>query len=154
MRHAWFAFLCLLTGLGGIAKADVSMTRNVFVVTYVNEDIMKGIDAVLMPHDAKHDGVLSVYDNNLYVQCLNSHFLREWRCEAAGFEGQPWLHNVLTPERLATLAAAGFKPDKASGNFLAKVPKTTPPEELGAHLQNLLIDAYGVKKDDILVLAE
>jgi hypothetical protein len=119
-----------------------------------NAEITDGIAAVLLAENDKTDGILTVSDNNLYVQCLNSHLLPQWRCESAGLEGQPWLHHVLTPERQAKLAALGFAPDPDTGNFAALIAKTTAPDALAGTILRVLTEAYGVQPEEIDVVAE
>jgi hypothetical protein len=116
--------------------------------------IADGVKAVLVQENAKTDGILTVRDDNQFVQCLGSHFLPTWQCEAAGFEGQPWLHHVLTVERQANLVRLGFKPDPKFGNFTALVPKTTTPDALAGLLIQVLTEGYGVKPADIEFKAE
>jgi len=117
-------------------------------------ELEKGIEAVMVPQSAERDGVLTVSDGNLFVQCLNSQYLPAWRCDAAGFEGEPWLRHVLTAARQERLIALGFRPDKETGNFVAFLPKATPPDALEERILLVLRDAYGVRPDDITVRAE
>jgi hypothetical protein len=137
------AFACLAL-VSGRAAAD----------TPVATQIADGVKAVLTQENAKTDGILTVRDDNQFVQCLGSHLLPAWRCEAAGFEGQPWLHHVLTAERQAALEQLGFKPDPKFGNFIASIPKTTTPDTLAALLVRVLADGYAVKPEDIEVKPE
>jgi len=139
-RLTWF---CAATLICGVAFADPPPVG-----------IAEGVKSVLIKEEKTKDGVLTVHDNNLFVQCLGSHFLPAWRCEAAGFEGQPWLHHVLTPERQALLATIGFKPDPQFGNFILMVPKTTDVDTLAALILRVLTDVYAVKPEDIDVKAE
>jgi hypothetical protein len=116
--------------------------------------IADGINTVLVQENTKTDGIVTVRDDNQFVQCLGSHFLPAWRCEAAGLEGQSWLHHALTAERQATLIQLGFKPDPKFGNFVAFIPKTTAPDALASLLIHVLTEGYAVKPEDIEVKAE
>jgi len=116
--------------------------------------IAEGVKAALMSEDKRTDGILTVRDGNQFIQCLATHFLKTWRCEAAGLEGQPWLRHTLTPERQAKLAALGFEPDPKLGNFLVRLPKTAEAEAMAALLYRALTEGYGVKPEDIRVKAE
>jgi hypothetical protein len=117
-------------------------------------DVVRGVAAVLLAKNDKTDGILTVSENNLYVQCLDSHFLAEWRCESAGIEGQPWLRHVLTADRQAKLAGLGFAPDPETGNFVALLPKATAPEVLAGTILQVLTEIYGAKPEEIGVRAE
>jgi hypothetical protein len=135
--------ICLVLASGRLA-AD----------TPVATQIADGVNAVLVRENARTDSILTVRDDNQFVQCLGSHFLTAWRCEAAGLEGQPWLRHVLTAERQATLGQLGFKPEPKFGNFVALIPKTTTPDALADLLVRVLTEGYAVKPEDIEVKAE
>jgi len=117
-------------------------------------EITRGVAAVLLAENDKTDGILSVAESNLYVQCLDSHFLPEWRCESAGIEGQPWLQHVLTTAAQAKLAGLGFAPDPETGNFIALLPKATAPDLLAGTILQVLTEIYGAKPKEIGVKAE
>ncbi len=117
-------------------------------------EIARGVAAVLLVESEKTDGILTVSESNLYVQCLDSHFLAEWRCESAGSEGQPWLSHVLTSDRQTKLAGLGFAPDPETGNFVALLPKTIAPEALAGMILQVLTEVYGAKPEEIGVKAE
>jgi hypothetical protein len=117
-------------------------------------EIAQGVAAVLLAENDKTDGILTVAEGNLYVQCLDSHFLPEWRCESAGIEGQPWLQHVLTSDARAKLAALGFAPDPETGNFVALLPKATAPEALAGTILQVLTEVYGARPEEIGVKAE
>ena len=109
---------------------------------------------VLIPRPTDLDGVLTVASGGIYVQCLEHAPAANWRCEAAGFEGQSWLYHVLTVDRQKALIAKGFEPDSRTGNFLRIVPRTLPPAELAALIVSVLADGYGVQRDDVDVYAD
>ena len=120
----------------------------------VRQQIAEGAKTALMSVDRTTDGILTLRDGNQFVQCLATHFLKTWRCEAAGLEGQPWLRHALTAERQAKLAGLGFKPDPKLGNFLVRIPKTIEPGAMANLLYRALTEGYGVKPEDIAIKAE
>ncbi len=140
-----------------LATADAErFTRNVFTITYISTktQLVRAIEAVLVPLDSGRDGVLTVADDDFYVQCLSSRYLHGWRCEAAGSAAQPWLGQVLTPKRQARLAALGFHPDAATGNFVSNPPRTTPPKVLAGNILTALTKVYGADDSDVTIAAE
>jgi hypothetical protein len=136
------AVICLLVAIPAAAEPTP------------REQIVKGVVEVLQPRDPTQDGVLTVAEGNLWVQCLSTASLDTWRCEAAGLEGQPWLRHVLTAQRQERLSKLGFVPDATTGNFLALTPVTTPPDRLADRMLAALTEAYGASADDIEVLAD
>src|SRR5579859_6861955 len=136
MSHRGLAMIFLAAlAAGGIAAADPPP----------REQVREEIAGVILPHDQASDGVLTVYDGNFYVQRLNSHFVPAVRCEAAGFEGQPWLRHVLTQERQQRLAAWGFMPNPAYGNFVLDVPRPVDAAGLADRIVRVLVDIYGAE---------
>ena len=117
-------------------------------------EIVRGIATILLVENDKTDGILTVAEGNLYVQCLRSHFLPGWRCESAGVEGQPWLHDLLTSDRKAKLTGLGFAPDPETGNFVSTPPREIAPEVLADTILLVLTDVYGAKPEEIGVRAE
>lgn len=142
--RGWGIIGLVCLGLVPRAAADVPLAAQ----------IADGAKAVLVQETSKTDGILTVRDDNQFVQCLGSHFLPAWRCEAAGFEGQPWLQHVLTADRQSALIRLGFKPDPKFGNFVAAIPKTTAPDALAGLLIQVLTEGYGVTPEDIKFNAE
>ena len=140
----WMAALFAGLALSAAAAAD----------SLPQSQIVAGVSSVLVPIEKTRDGVLTVSDGNMFVQCLASHSLPVWRCEAAGLEGQPWLRHVLTPERQDRLIALGFKPDPSFGNFVADRPRPTAPEALADLILRALTEGYGVRPDDLTIHAE
>lgn len=116
--------------------------------------IAKGIKQVLTPRRSKLDGILTVHDNTLFVQCINRAGASDLRCEAAGLEGEPWLRNVLTRERQDTLIARGFKPDTTYGNFVRTFPRSIKPDQLAATILGVLTQIYGADADNIAALTD
>ena len=111
--------------------------------------IAKAAATILVPKHPKRDGILTVRDNTLYVQCINRPDVATWRCEAAGLEGEPWLRNVLTMERQDRLIARGFKPDTATGNFVRSFARSTTPATLAKTILAVLTDIYGADIGEI-----
>jgi len=116
--------------------------------------VAKGIQKVLMPRRPKLDGILTVRDNTLFVQCINRPEAPDLRCEAAGLEGEPWLHNVLTMERQDQLIARGFKPDTTYGNFVRTFPRSIKPAKMAGVILGVLTEIYGADADNIDALAD
>jgi len=145
LKQVWgCGALLLLVQFASIAHADEPPLQA----------ITRGIHEVLTPHPKDRDGVLTIHDRNLYVQCFNGSQAETWRCEAAGLEGQPWLHEVLTEARQRQLVERGFKPDAASGNFVRDVPRTMPPKQLAKIVLGILTELYGADISNIGVLAD
>ncbi len=136
--------LAMLVGLPGLAAAAQPLEVR----------IEAGVREVSVPQRPGIDGVLTVADGGIYVQCLARANAQRWRCEAAGFEGQSWLTHVLTPGRQDTLVARGFTPDHETGNFVRDLPRSLPPEDLAALLIGVLTDGYGVPRDEIEVYSD
>ena len=143
LRVAFIAAM-LLTLLSNSARADD--TPPVAVA--------KGIRKVLMPRRQKLDGILTVHDNTLFVQCINRPEALDLRCEAAGLEGEPWLHNVLTAERQDRLITLGFKPETTYGNFVRILPRSIKPAKMAEIILGVLTEIYGADVDNISALAD
>jgi len=116
--------------------------------------VAKSIRKVLTPHQPKWDGILTVHDNMLFVQCINRAEAPDLRCEAAGLEGEPWLRNVLTAARQNGLIARGFRPDATSGNFVRSFPRSIKPAKLAGIILGVLTEIYGADADNIAALAD
>lgn len=116
--------------------------------------ITKGIQQVLTPRRPKLDGILTVRDNTLFVQCINRAEASSLRCEAAGLEGEPWLRNVLTRERQDMLIARGFKPETTYGNFIRTFPRSIKPGQLAETILGVLTQIYGADADNIEALTD
>lgn len=116
--------------------------------------VTKGIQQVLLPRRPKFDGILTVRDNTLFVQCINRPEAPDLRCEAAGLEGEPWLHNVLTADRQDRLIARGFKPDTTYGNFVRTFPRSIEPVKMAGVILGVLTEIYGADADNIDALAD
>jgi hypothetical protein len=87
------------------------------------------------------DGYATVWDGNKYVQCGRTpdHALR---CEAAGALMQSSLAHVLTPEKVARLAALGWRLDPSFGNYVRTFPATAPLDQVAGGLLQALAEGY------------
>jgi len=87
------------------------------------------------------EGLATVWDGNKYVQCLaaSDHSLR---CEAAGSLMQSSLGHVLTPEKVARLAALGWRLDPSFGNYARTFPAGTPVGEVADRILQALGEGY------------
>lgn len=116
--------------------------------------ITKSIEKTLVPRRPKLDGILTVRENTLYVQCINRADAQGLRCEAAGLEGEPWLHYALTVEHQEKLIALGFKPEKTFGNFVRIFPRTIRPKILAHIILGVLTEIYGAEADNVEALTD
>ncbi|MGN6571742.1 MAG: TY-Chap domain-containing protein, partial [Pseudolabrys sp.] len=93
-------------------------------------------------------GYATIHDGDKYVQCRR---LADgaMRCEAAGSAMQPSLAAVLTPAHTRALAALGWRPDPAFGNFVRAFPADMPTKEIAAHIVRTLADAYRSDPEDL-----
>jgi hypothetical protein len=103
------------------------------------------------PKDSKLDGLVTVYDGDFWLQCLSKRSSRFWRCESAGLEGQEWLRHSLTADRQRALMARGFKPDPKTGNFVARIPRSTAPDDVAEEIVAVMTNVYGATESDLLV---
>ncbi len=87
------------------------------------------------------DGLATIWDGNKYVQCrrMRDHVLR---CEAAGALMQPSLGHVLSPERIARLAALGWQLDPSFGNYVQVFPADQPAKQVAEQVLQALADGY------------
>lgn len=87
------------------------------------------------------DGYATVWDGNKYVQCARAP-RGGYRCEAAGALMQPSLSGVLTPERVARLAALGWRPDPHFGNYVQSFPPATTLGQVAFAVVEALQEGY------------
>jgi hypothetical protein len=87
------------------------------------------------------DGLATVWDGNKYVQCrrMPDHSLR---CEAGGALMQPSLDHILSPERIARLAALGWRLDSSFGNYVQSFPADLPASEVAEKILQALAEGY------------
>jgi hypothetical protein len=93
-------------------------------------------------------GYATVTDGNKYIQCRRLPD-RSMRCEAAGATMQPALGAVLTPDRLARLAALGWSLDDSFGNYVRVFPATMPTADIAVHIVRAFAAAYGTDPIDL-----
>jgi hypothetical protein len=87
------------------------------------------------------DGYATVWDGNKYVQCKRLPD-RGLRCEAAGSLLQPSLERILTPERVAQLAALGWRLDPSFGNYVQTFPAGITTGVVAEKILQALATAY------------
>lgn len=94
------------------------------------------------------DGYAAVWDGNKYVQCgvTGDGGLR---CEAAGALMQPTLSSVLTADRVARLAALGWRPDFHFGVYVRTFPASTPTAQVAAEALRALAEGYDAQIDNL-----
>jgi type III secretion system-like peptide-binding chaperone len=87
------------------------------------------------------DGYATIWDGNKYVQCKRLPD-RGLRCEAAGALMQPPLERVLTPERIAQLAALSWRLDPSFGNYVQTFPAGISTGAVAEKILQVLAVAY------------
>jgi hypothetical protein len=90
---------------------------------------------------SNQDGLAAFWDGNKYVQCRRMAD-SALRCEAAGTLMQPSLARVLTPERVARLAALGWQLDPSFGNYVQTFPAGIGMRQIADRVLNVLREAY------------
>jgi hypothetical protein len=91
-------------------------------------------------------GYATIWDGNKYAQC--SHLGQGgWRCEAAGARMQPSLVHLLTPERIASLTALGWRPDPAFGNYVQSFGPRAQAADVARVVVRTLSDGYDAATD-------
>jgi hypothetical protein len=75
---------------------------------------------VLTQDQPGREGLVTAWDGNKYVQCRR--LGPDLRCEAAGALMQPSLSHVLTADRIAALAALGWRLDPSFGAYVRSFP--------------------------------
>ncbi|RAI44052.1 hypothetical protein CH341_11215 [Rhodoplanes roseus] len=89
-------------------------------------------------------GYATIWDGNAFVQCRRLPS-RELRCEAAGATMQPSLKRVLTPERLARLAALGWTLDPSFGQHVRTFPADLSTGRIATLILSTLTEIYEAK---------
>jgi len=94
------------------------------------------------------DGYATVWDGNKYVQCkrLQDHSLR---CESAGTLMQSSLLRVLTSERVARLAALGWRLDPSFGNYVQTFPADASSSSIAEKIVQVLSEAYDANMTEL-----
>lgn len=96
---------------------------------------------VMTLHRPGQDGLATIWDGNKYVQCRWMPE-RALRCEAAGALMQPSLGRVLSPERIARLAALGWHLDPGFGNYVQAFPAGLPASQVADKILQALKEGY------------
>ena len=105
-----FAALLVLLGAAVSRAAEDSQSRV--------EAALSNITTLQRPGQ---DGLATIWDGNKYIQCRRMPD-QALRCEAAGALMQPSLGRALVPERVARLAALGWRMDPSFGNYVQSFP--------------------------------
>jgi len=87
------------------------------------------------------DGYATIWDGNKYVQCKRLPD-RSLRCESAGTLMQSSLERILTPERVARLAALGWRLDPSFGNYVQVFPADAPSSSIADKIMQVLSEVY------------
>jgi hypothetical protein len=99
------------------------------------------------------DGLATVWDGNKYVQCRRAPE-GGLRCEAAGALMQPTLSRVLSPERIARLAALGWNLNPSFGAYVQTFAADLPASEVAARILLALDQGYGADLADLEVQSD
>jgi hypothetical protein len=89
----------------------------------------------------------------LYVQCAFFDDDRQIHCEAvSGYYGEP-IESLMTPARLAALAALGLSTDASAGNFVRErpVPDDEALYDVAGTLVETLVRVYDLKTIDVVL---
>ena len=104
--------------------------------------VVDALSNVLSLERSGQDGYATLFDGNKYVQCGRAPD-KSLRCEAAGSLLQSSLERVLTPERVAQLAALGWRLDASFGNYVQTFPPGVTTEQVADAILQALGEAYG-----------
>lgn len=99
------------------------------------------LDNITTLNRPRQDGYATIWDGNKYVQCKRLPD-RSLRCEAAGALMQSSLEHVLTPERVAQLAALGWRLDPSFGNYVQVFPADAASSLIAGKIIQVLGEAY------------
>jgi hypothetical protein len=97
--------------------------------------------AVLTEDRPGLQGLATVWDANKYVQCRRLGL--DLRCEAAGALMQPSLVHVLTPDRIAALAALGWRLDPGFGAYARSFSASGDIDQTTDQILEALDRGYG-----------
>jgi hypothetical protein len=79
---------------------------------------------------------------------------RRLHCESAGARMQPSLSRVLTPERVARLAALGWQLDASFGNYVQVFSVDLPVKEIAENILRALKEGYGADVDALEIRSD
>jgi hypothetical protein len=109
--------------------------------TAIQARVAAALQNIVTLQRSGQDGYATVWDGNKYVQCGRA--AHGWlRCEAAGALMQPSLAHVLIADRVARLAALGWRLDPHFGNFVQSFPAAFTATQVGADLLLALSQGY------------
>jgi hypothetical protein len=126
--RAWVLATLLIAGAG---VAEASQLR-----------VEEALANIMALHRPGQDGLATAWDGNKYVQCRLMPE-RSLRCESAGSRMQSSLAHVLTPERIARLAALGWQLDPSFGNYVRIFPTGVPVKDAAEQILLALKEGYG-----------
>jgi hypothetical protein len=134
MRVTGYAILCAAVlgapGAGLVASSQANQSR-----------VEAALTNIMTLHRPGQDALATIWEGNKYVQCRWMPE-RELRCEAAGTLMQPSLRRVLSPERIARLAALGWHLDPSFGNYVQTFPGNLPSSQVGENILQVLREGY------------
>jgi len=136
--------LALIAGMR-TARADPPPARRARV-----EAALSNISTLVRPGQ---DALATVWDGNKYIQCRRMPDIT-LRCEAAGAVMQSSLARVLVPERVARLAALGWRLDNSFGNYVQSFPADMPVGEIADRLMQALAEGYDANLAGLEVLTD
>ena len=125
-----FAALLVLLGAAVSRAAEDSQSRV--------EAALSNITTLQRPGQ---DGLATIWDGNKYVQCRRMPD-QALRCEAAGALMQPSLARILVPERVARLAALGWRVDPSFGNYVQNFPAGLATRAIAEKILQTLKEGY------------
>jgi hypothetical protein len=131
------AALLAVPGVGFVGLCHASQAR-----------VEAALTNVMTLHRPGQDGLATVWDGNKYVQCRWMPE-RTLRCEAAGALMQPSLGRVLTPQRIARLAALGWHLDPSFGNHVQVFPGSLPVSDTASRILQALKEGYDADVDSL-----
>jgi hypothetical protein len=108
----------------------------------INALVVDALDNAMGLERPGQDGYATLFDGNKYVQCGRAPD-KGLRCEAAGSLLQSSLERVLTPERVAQLAALGWRLDASFGNYVQTFPPGATTDAVADAILQALGEVYG-----------
>lgn len=132
--------MVLSLGLPTAGSAETGVERHIAAAL---------VNIATLPRPDK-DGIATFADGNKYVQCWWMAD-RSLHCEAAGFLMQPSLARVLTPERVATLDALGWRDESSFGNYVREFQADVDTGKAAAEIRAVLDEVYAAELDRLYV---
>lgn len=138
IRHAATAALAAII----LVSAGLPASGEEIAPPEVKALVVDALSNALSLERPGQDGYATVFDGNKYVQCGRAPD-KGLRCEAAGSLLQSSLERVLTPERVAQLAALGWRLDASFGNYVQTFPPGMTTDAVADAILQALGEAYG-----------